>query len=115
MRPDGKEILELAHLVDADLAARSVRFALSWLALRLAGLGERLRLEDPEVGMAPLSEPQARRARSAREIGIRRALAQESLGEEFREDGLSEAWTPVDEERVRQVAPPPLKLLPSLT
>ncbi len=112
MGSDREEILELAHLVDPDLTTRGLAFPLARLAFVHAGLGERLRLEEPEVRMVALLEPETGRALAAGQIAARRSFAKQALGKERGERRLAEPGPAVDEERVGQVRASRLELSP---
>ena len=112
MGPDGEEVLELAHLVDPDLTARGFCLALPGLAFGRARLRQGLGLEDAEVGMVTLLEPETGRTSTARQIATGRPLAEEPPGEERRQDRLAEPGPAVDQQRMRQVFPPRLEAFP---
>jgi hypothetical protein len=112
VRADGEEVLQLAHLVDADLTACALALALSGLDFSSAGLGQGFGLEDAEIGMVALPEPEAGRARTARKVAAGRTFAQEPPGEERCQDRLAEPGPAMDEQRMGQVRPPGLEPLP---
>jgi len=114
MRADGQKFLHLANLLDADLSTARFALALPGGGIGLGGLGERLGLDQPEVGMIALTEPDARLTSSTRQGFIPSVFTEQSLREERGERGFPQSRSAVDEQRVRQRGAPGTQPLPRL-